>query len=76
MNPRFITDEIGSPNWWRGPAFASQGPVETILRLLEQKTISRSRALNLLQYVFAGGAQDHSRVIPSAPWDELNWCGD
>lgn len=68
--------EPGSPEWWLSPPLMIQGPVDTILRLMEQEEISRRKALELLAYRWAGCPQDLQHALPPAPWGKLNWCDD
>ena len=68
--------EPGSSEWWLSPPLMIQGPVDTILRLLEQEEISRRKALELLAYRWAGCPQDLRHALPPAPWGNLNWCDD
>ena len=75
--------EMISPEWWRSPACAFRGPVDTILRLLEQEEISRRKALELLAYLYAASPYDlRAEHVPPpppapwAPWAKLNWCDD
>jgi hypothetical protein len=65
-------DTPGRIEWWTLPAFIFQGPVDAILRLLEQEEITRGKARELLAYVFAG-CPHRDRSPPPAPWDKLNW---
>jgi len=75
-----VKGEPGSPEWWRSPAFAPQGPADTILRLLEQEEISRCKARELLAYLSVASHYDlraePAPPPPPAPWIKLNWCDD
>lgn len=73
---------IGSREWWRVHSlFSLRGPVDSILRLLEQREITRGRAREILFYAarVTGGfwmKPAPEETPPEAPWDKLNWCGD
>ena len=81
-----MVDPPGSPEWWHSPAFAHRGPADTILRLLEQKKISRCKARDLLEYLSVVSHYDLRAEpappapppppAPPAPWIKLNWCDD
>lgn len=74
--------EIGSREWWLvAGLFALRGPVDTILRLLEQQEITRTKARELLFYTarVTGGhwmKPAPEEALPDAPWAKLNWSGD
>lgn len=70
----------GTLRWWGYGPYRIRGTVDSILRLLEQQEISRSKAREMLEWaectrwgtvrLLAHGAQ------PSAPWEKLNWCDE
>ena len=74
------TGEPGSPEWWRSPVCAIRGPVDTILRLLEQEEVSRRKALELMAHLYIAFPYDlraePAPAPPRAPWAALNWCDD
>lgn len=71
---------IGSPQWWANGPYRIRGPADSILRLLEQQEISRSKAREMLAWA------EHTRwgtaklkthgPHPVAAWDKLNWCDE
>ena len=67
-----LAPEPGSIEWWRGPLHQLRGPVDTILRLMEQEEISRRKALEALACLYSG--QSHGP--PRLPMDRVNWCED
>jgi hypothetical protein len=73
---------IGSREWWLvAHLFSLRGPVDSVLRLLEQQEITRGKARELLFYAarVTGGfwmKPAPQETPPDAPWDKLNWCGD
>ena len=71
--------------WWQtSPTWLARGVVDTILRLLEQEEITRSRARELIRDAMCdrGGEHDSSQDCrklnqdrcPAMPWDKLNWA--
>ena len=60
-------EAFATNTWWFVAPFMRRGPVETVLRLLEQEEITRAKALELIE----AAAKGHR--MPSAPWGELNW---
>ncbi len=65
--------EVGSRAWFEDK-YRKRGPVDAILRLLEQEAISRAKALELI--VFATSSELFSPgFVPEAPWEELDWGG-
>ena len=66
---------IGSDGWYRGEArYTVGGTVDCILRLLEQGSITRSKARELVAYA-TGDAPHRKDGLPEAPWAELRWDG-
>lgn len=68
-------DVPGTIEWWTQPPLWTRGPVDSVLRLLQQDAITRSKARELLAYVFAG-CPHRDQPPPPAPWEELDWCED
>lgn len=74
--------EVGSLPWWQTQyLFSLRGPVDSILRLLEQQEITRAKARELIFYVarVIGGhwmQPAPEEGVPRAPWGKLDWCGD
>lgn len=76
-----LGEEIGTFKWWDSPPFAFRGPIDTILRLLEQQEITRAKARELL--VFLDSVRHRTRrsriarrPSPLVPWNKLNWSDD
>jgi hypothetical protein len=82
--------DIGSPEWFlHAPAWGLNGVVSTILRLLEQRVISRRKAHDLLWRYWEevgdrgrvwldsreqpGGFRQFVTEELQAPWHDLNW---
>jgi len=66
-----VKHEIGSHGWWHGEArWALNGIYDSILRLLEQGCITRSKARELVMYATVFPSREPP---PKAPWDELDW---
>ena len=67
--------EIGTREWYAGaPRWDRRGVVDSILRLLEQEAITRTKAVEMLRYAMDVAWQASTRLVPPAPWDDLNWC--
>jgi len=60
---------IGTEAWWGGPPFATRGPVDAILCLLEREEITRRKALEVLASLYAGH-------LPTLPLDRVVWAED
>jgi len=59
--------KIGTDDWWNSLSDRPRGPIDAILRLLEQGEISRAKALELIT------ARLSEEPLQLAPWDKLNW---
>jgi len=68
-DPRPADYSIGATAWWGGPPFATHGPVEAILCLLEREEISRRKALEAMAALYAGHR-------PTLPLDKVVWGED
>lgn len=71
-------DWTGTEEWWESaPVWGARGIVDTVLRLLEQEEITRSKAREILEDYFGKKPGDvpHVPWVPRAPWDKLNWSG-
>jgi hypothetical protein len=67
--------EIGTLDWYRtAPQWDQRGVVHSILRLLEQQAITRTKAVELLRYATEVAWQGRTMPAPKAPWDDLNWA--
>jgi hypothetical protein len=70
--------EIGTRGWYAtAPRWDRHGVVDSILRLLVQEVITRTKAVELLRYateVWSRSVLQGMVPAPTAPWDHLNWA--
>ena len=60
--------QIGTKRWLCGtPLWGARGVIDTVLRLLEQEEITRSKARELIEAAWNG------KEIQDVSWDKLNW---
>ena len=65
--------EIGSGRWYTWETrYGPRGVLDSVLRLLEQRLVSRSKARELLEYA-VDGRFNRAGHAPSAPWASLDW---
>jgi hypothetical protein len=53
---------------WNAPPWAKRGPIDAILRLLQQDEITRAKALEMIRLRIDGKPPER------CPWEHLNWC--
>ncbi len=67
--PPIRAEDEAFEEMWDARPWDKRGPVDAILRLLEQGEITRGKAMELLYQRLR-----LFMTIRPAPWDRLNWC--